>query len=187
MGLLKTYSILNDTASGEIDINKLSQELKDSNDINNYAGVTCVGDNINLFGGSFADETGADSVVSSHEKYDLEEYKQLKYNAINIKTGSLILSGAVYDSATFSCNESAMITYEDILNDNVNATGKYVYPLDLTTLDYNTYTLAEANVIAFTDAVRNHIKGHKDSGRALLKSVFDAVDKAGVDAVTDNR
>lgn len=185
MALLKTYSIANDTASGEVDINKLNSEIQTAGHVNGYNNINIVGDNIEVYGDTFADEVANDSIVSAHEKYTLDEYKQKKYYQIDTKTEELIQQGFVYATKTFSLSELAQINLLGLkMNKDV-----ITYPLTWATIDdSDSYDIADA-----TDAENFHLAslntkmGHLNSGNALKAQVIAATDKAGVDAVTDNR
>lgn len=123
------------------------------------------------------------SKATFKEGMTLEEYKDSMYSAIDLKTNVLIGQGFVYDSTTFSLSIYAQTNWHTIKNQ----TSEFTFPLDISTIDNNEYSLAEANVAAFWDAGKTILKGHLDSGRDLKKSVFDAVDKSAVDAIIDNR
>ena len=61
------------------------------------------------------------------------------------------------------------------------------WPIGLTTNDDQEYSLELANLNAFVGTGVNTVKSHIASGRALKLAVNAATDKAGVDAVEDNR
>jgi hypothetical protein len=113
----------------------------------------------------------------------LSDYKTLRYNEIDAKTGALIGAGFTYDSKQFSLSSAAQRNWSEIHSNQT----EFTFPLAISTLDNDEYSLASANVNAFWTAGKDALKGHLDSGRALKKSVFDAVDEAAVDAVVDNR
>ncbi len=113
----------------------------------------------------------------------LANYKALRYCEIDLKTTELIGAGFTYDSKTFSLSDHAQSNCNRLLDQEA----RYTFPVDVTTNDNDTYSLAEANNVAFWTAMRDQLKTHLDSGRALKKSVFDAADEAAVDAVVDSR
>ena len=130
--------------------------------------------------------TEADAIIkwgSVAEDDTLAAYKQAKYNAIDYKTGVLLSVGFTYDSKQFSLSANAQLNWSEI-HSNI---AEFPDPVDVTLINNDTYSLTHANVNTFWTTAKDILKGHLDSGRALKKSVFDAVDKAAVDAVIDNR
>jgi len=113
----------------------------------------------------------------------LAEYKQVKYDAIDAKTIQLIGTGFVHDSETFSLSLGAQTNWHALKNQ----TSEFTFPKDVSTKGNNKYSLTEANVSVLWAAGKVALDGHLTTGRDLKKSVFDAVDEAGVDAVVDNR
>ena len=113
----------------------------------------------------------------------LADYKQLRYNEIDGKTLALIAAGFVYDSQTFSLSLSAQTNWNTLKDSKPD----FTWPVEISTIDSNSYDLATGDLQAFWTAGRDEIKGHLDSGRALKKSVFDAANEAAVDAVVDAR
>ena len=182
MATLKTYSIVSDITGQEVNHDTLKQALKDSGDIVNFNGLVIRGDSIEVVGDSFT-EANVDAIILAHEAVSLAEHKQVKFNAIDYKTGTLIAPGFTYDSQVFSTSVMAQQNWSEIHSN----TSEFADPCPISTKDNNEYSLAHANVNAFWTTGKDFVQGHLDSGRALKKSVFDAVDKAGVDAVVDNR
>lgn len=119
----------------------------------------------------------------SVKNLSLADYKSLRYNEIDYKTNVLISQGFTYDAHTFSLSIPAQLTWEGLKANEAD----FTWPVDVTTLDHDKYSLAQANLTAFWDAGVAAVKSHLDSGRNLKKSVFDAVDEAAVDAVVDAR
>jgi hypothetical protein len=113
----------------------------------------------------------------------LADYKQLRYNEIDAKTNELISPGFVYDSKTFSLSSNAQSNW-NVLKDEE---AEFTWPVDISTIDSDTYSLSQANLGAFWGAGMTFMKGHLDTGRALKKSVYDAANEAAVDAVVDTR
>jgi hypothetical protein len=113
----------------------------------------------------------------------LEALKEHRYLEVDIRTAELISVGFVFDGQTFSLSANAQRNWDSIKTSKPD----YSFPLDITTIDNNTYSLTNANVQAFWVAARDVVKSHLDSGRALKKSIFDAVDIAAVNLVVDNR
>ena len=128
------------------------------------------------------------TIVANHDSdLTLLEYKRLKQAAIEERTGELIEEGFVYDTHTFSlswqaqqCLKNAKIQLHDELL-------QFPY-LSCTTDDDVEYSVPDSTVFgALLQASITAVNAAIDSGRDLNKEVRDAVDKAGVDAVVDNR
>jgi len=115
--------------------------------------------------------------------YTLDEYKAYRYNEIDTRTAILISAGFPYESNTFSLSVYAQINWTEI-HTNQSA---FTFPLDISTLDNNEYSLAEANVVAFWTAGKDTLKRHLDTGRILKKQIFDAADRAASEAIVDER
>ena len=113
----------------------------------------------------------------------LADYKKLKHDEVDLKTQSLIAGGFAYDGSTFSLSVHAQANW-NVLKDNK---AEFAFPKLISTIDNNDYSLDQANVTAFWTAGKDLIEGHLDSGRALKKLIFDAMDQDAVDAVNDNR
>jgi hypothetical protein len=120
----------------------------------------------------------------------LDEYKELKTNAIDRVTGELISLGFEFPPASgkiFSLSTSAQTNI--LALDNTRDDPAMTYPISYNTID-------DKDVYSVPDSVTLHNmyltalstkKSHLDSGTALKDLVRSAVDKAGVDAVVDNR
>ena len=128
-------------------------------------------------------ETNSDGTATS---VSLDNYKQLKYNAIDSKTGELIIDGGfTYNSKVFSLRETAQL----------NLLGVQIKRNDpILPLTFNTRDNSDTEILTTPTEVDNFFmaalgakKAHLDSGTALKDSVRAAVDVAGVDAVVDNR
>ena len=113
----------------------------------------------------------------------LAGYKQAKYNAIDYKTGTLLSTGFTYDTKQFSLSANAQLNWSEIHSNIV----EFPDPVDVTLINNDTYSLTHANINTFWTTAKDILKGHLDTGRALKKSVFDAVDEAAVDLVIDAR
>ena len=113
----------------------------------------------------------------------LADFKQAQFNAIDYKTGALIGAGFTFDSKQFSLSPTAQINWQAIKGN----TSDFTFPLELTTLDNDVYSLTDANVQGFWDAGKATLKGHLDAGRALKKTVFDATTIEEVQAIVDAR
>jgi putative salt-induced outer membrane protein YdiY len=122
-----------------------------------------------------------------HQEATLGAYKQLRYNEIDGRTGELISAGYVYATKTFSLSSNAQtnILALDATRDDPAIT----YPITYTTLDdLDTYDITDATDMhsMYLTALATK-KTHLDSGSALKTSIRDAVDRAAVDLIIDNR
>jgi len=89
---LKTYDKTTIT-SGELDLSQLNEEIKDSGHVNGFAALGKEGNNIAVYGDSFADESALDALFLAHEE-DIEILRQNLVSevdeAANIKRGEFI-------------------------------------------------------------------------------------------------
>jgi hypothetical protein len=120
----------------------------------------------------------------------LDEYKDLKNNSIDRRTGELIELGFEFPPASgklfsLSPNAQTNILALDHTRDDVSMT----YPINYNTID-------DKDVYAVPDSATLHNmyltalsvkKSHLDSGTLLKDDVRAAVDEAAVDLVTDSR
>ena len=118
-----------------------------------------------------------------HQNATLDAYKKLRFNEIDLTTQTLIAQGFVFDFQTFSLSLPAQKNWDAIKTSKAD----FTFPLSIGTINNNTYSLASNDVNTFWSNGRDTVLGHLDSGRALKKLVFDAVDRTAVDAVIDTR
>jgi hypothetical protein len=117
----------------------------------------------------------------------LDDYKLLKHNAIDRRTGELISLGFPYASKQFSLSAGAQTNI--LALDNTKDDPALQYPIKYNTKDdTDTYDIIDATDLhnMYLTALATK-KGHLDSGTALKDQVRAAVDEAGVDSVIDNR
>lgn len=111
-------------------------------------------------------------------------YKQYRYNEIDFKTASLVVSaGFTYDGQQFSTSIVAQKNWSDLKYSK----SSFTFPKNISTKNYGTYAIAEANVDAFWDAGKDAIDPIIDAGRVLIQSITDAADRAAIEAIIDNR
>lgn len=115
--------------------------------------------------------------------FSLDEYKAYRYDEIDSRSQELIAAGFVYATKTFSLSHNAQINWDNLKNN----TSEYIFPKDISTTDSDTYSLASVNLSAFWAEKEMILNGHLDSGRALKKQIFDAVDRSASEAIIDNR
>ena len=113
----------------------------------------------------------------------LARAKKFKYDQIDYKTAALIAGGFTFDGRQFSLSLYAQANWH-ALKDN---TSEFTWPKDVTTIDNDTYSLAESDVVGLWQAGKTALDSHLESGRLLKKQVFDAADVAAVLAVVDTR
>jgi len=114
---------------------------------------------------------------------DLTAHKQTRYAEIDDKTVSLISEGFTFDGNVFSLSVHAQTNINTIKNNS----SVFTWPLAVTTNDNNVYMLSEANLPGYWGAAMVATKTNLDTGRSLKKLIFDATDRAGIDAVVDTR
>ena len=181
MPTLKTYSIA--AMTNGLNLSRLHTEILNSSAVTLFTGINTAGDNLDIQGDSLANEPGLDTLITAHELETLAEYKQARYNAIDYKTGYLIHGGFTYDSKQFSLSANAQANWNAL---HSNPT-EFTWPQEITAINNDTYSLAEANLNAFWEAGKVVLADHLGTGRALKKSIFDAADKTAVNAIVDTR
>lgn len=116
---------------------------------------------------------------------NLSDYKTLRYNEIDKKTGELISGGFVYGTKTFSLSQNAQINISALNQTRDELT----YPINYNTIDdtdkYDVVDAVDMHNMYLT--ALNTKKGYLDSGTVLKDQIRAATDKAQVDAVIDNR
>jgi len=135
-----------------------------------------------------SDNTVLDGIISAHDDQPLWLYKQLKEEDIDRRTGELISEGYEFPPASgkiFSLSQSAQINILALDNTRTELT----YPVNYNTKDnLDTYAIPDATTLHNMYLTALSVKkAHLDSGTALKDLVRAATDKAGVDAVVDNR
>lgn len=113
----------------------------------------------------------------------LSNYKQLRHNEIDGKSLAMLAPGFSFDGHTFSLSIPAQTNWNTLKDSEAD----FTWPVDVTTIDNDTYSLAQADLSDFWAEARDAVKDILDSGRQLKKQIFDAVDEAAVDAVVDTR
>lgn len=115
----------------------------------------------------------------------LINYKALKNNSIDERTGELIVAGHSYGGKVFSMSQNAQINMLGINESRDDIT----YPLSYSVIDNSeTVDLVDAtDVHNFYLNALGTKKSYLDSGNTLIDQVNASVDEAGVDAVVDNR
>jgi len=113
----------------------------------------------------------------------LNEYKECRHKEIDERTAELIDAGFVFDGHNFSLSINARDNW-NVIHDNK---ALFTFPLDISTSDSDTYSLAEIDIDSFWLTGLGTIKTHYDSGRALKKLVFDAITEQDVQNIIDLR
>jgi hypothetical protein len=184
MGLLKTYSISGDVTGQSVLIGKLHIEIIDSGHVADFEGLGVEGDILKIYGNSFVSESSLDSLISNHEAVSFDDYKENKNNEIDKRTGELIGQGASFDGAVFSLSSNARWVWIGLkLSEN-----EHTFPVKISTIDSQRYEITDlSHLDNFWLTVMGTVKTHYTSGGDLRDLVNLAIDKAGVDAVVDNR
>ncbi len=137
-----------------------------------------------VFEGAFVEMTTAEKDAA--DVIHLAAIKSGKILEIDAKTVGLIAAGFTYNNKTFSLSDNAQkkVIAWKIKADNGDNASRTAATID----SMDTEVLADgAAVSAFYNAAFDEVQSHIDSGETLLASVRAATDKAGVDAVADNR
>lgn len=134
--------------------------------------------------------TVVDSVVTVVTPFDnpmdhtLAILKQQRYVEIDTRTRELIDAGFVHDSKTFSLSDQAQSKWHG----KYNARADVTFPFNVSAVNNESYSVADGPTAkTMYLLVVNTVSGHLESGGALKDSIFAAVDKAAVDAITDTR
>lgn len=184
MSLLKTYSISGDITGQLVLIGKLHIEIIDSGHVADFEGVGVEGDILKIYGNSFVSESSLDSLISNHEPVSLDDYKETKNEQIDQRTGELIEQGADFDGAVFSLSNNAQRVW---IGFKLSA-NEHTFPVKISTIDSQRYEITDlTHLDNFWLTVMGTVKAHYTSGGDLRDLVNLAIDKAGVDAVVDNR
>ena len=120
----------------------------------------------------------------------LDDYKRLKINSIDRRTGELIALGFEFPASSgniFSLSASAQTNI--LALDNTRDDPAMVYPINYNTIDdKDVYQVIDSatlhNMYLTALSVK---KGHLDSGTSLKDLVRAATTETEVDAVVDNR
>jgi len=150
--------------------------------VTNHSGVsaTCNGDTTVYTNIIWHDPPVTQATLDSEY---LDYKKQERYKEIDLRTTQLISVGFTYDSNTFSLSTNAQTNWNNLKNNKVD----FIWPVEVSTIDNNVYSLALADIGTFWENEKDAVNGHLDSGRSLKKSIFDAVDETAIDAVVDTR
>lgn len=120
-----------------------------------------------------------------HTALSLDNYKKLKINEIDIRTGELVGMGFTYNSKQFSLSATAQRNLLALELDKAILP----YPLSWNTIDdldkHDIADAAEASV--FHQTALGTVETLRNSGTVLKNAVRAATDEAGVDAVIDDR
>jgi len=80
MALLKTYSISEDVTQGVVNSILLKEEIKVSQSVDGFTGITTKDDVLNIFGDGFSNEGDCDNVVLNHDIYSLSTPTRVELN-----------------------------------------------------------------------------------------------------------
>ena len=144
------------------------------------------------------DSVRAGSVAITHQdvkvndgttkQLTLDNYKLLRIDEIDIRTGELIFQGFEYPSASGNIFSFSTNAQSNLLG-TYSAKDLLTYPFGWSLKDDSAvYQIADSTEMAnfFLTALGTK-KAWQDSGTALKQAIKAAIDEAGVDAVIDNR
>jgi hypothetical protein len=117
----------------------------------------------------------------------LDELKTQRYEQIDFRTAELINNGFTFDSSSFSLSLAAQSNWTNIYGGQVALSASGNFPMNVTTIDNDEYSLAYEDVTMFWLTAVGTVKAHYDSGRSLKKSIFDASGSAQVNSIIDTR
>lgn len=175
MNKYKLYSVENPNLEQLILNNGTPTECPNGDTLNLNA-ITVLEDNVRVSDGIYVD-----SAVS------LDNYKLLKNNAIDDKTGELISAGYTYASKQFSLSANAQTNILALFATKDNPA--LTYPIEYNTLDdTDNYMVTDATDLEnmYLTALATK-KASVDSGTLLKDQVRASTTRAQVDAVIDNR
>jgi hypothetical protein len=184
---LKTYSILGDIESKKLRLNKLTQEIKDSETIEKFSGLTMHRDSesFTIHGASVLVEEKLIDTVKSHEPESFEEKREEKMKVIDERTGSLIRLGYTYEEQDFSASSNAQINLiaMEISKDTL------VYPIRINTIDDKSSFIilgSEKMHEMYLKSIQTKDE-YLDSGRELKEKVNEAETKEELELIVDDR
>ena len=183
MAILKIYSISTDIDAGTVNSSKLHEEIKISNTINGFAGISTFQGNLKVIGDTLIDESGLDTIVQTHTPISLDEKKVQKCDAIDARTDAIIGEGFLFDGKQFSLSTEAQTNWLGMLV----LQSVLTWPFGITSQDEHTYLLTQENLPLFVGTGMLVIKNAVDSGRALKSAAVDATTPEELDAVVDTR
>lgn len=126
----------------------------------------------------------SETPIEYQEEFEgLNDLKTRRYNEIDNRTCELICDGFEFNGTMFSLSLSAQANWTT-MHENV---GDYTWPVEVSTRDDYKYDLYESEVNDFWQQGRSILEGRLASGRALKVGINDALDKAAVDAIVDER
>jgi len=122
-----------------------------------------------------------------YTEVSLDNYKLLKNNAIDDRTGELISSGYNFTGKQFSLSANAQTNI--LALDNSRDDPALTFPIEYNTIDdADSFFIPDSTTLhgMYLTALATK-KGVVDSGTSLKNQVRAAIDEAEVDAVIDNR
>jgi len=121
--------------------------------------------------------------ISENTSTKFVSEKAAKLLAIDMKTNGLISQGATFDSVVFSLSANAQLTWLGLLAKE----SSFTWPKEISTRSNGAYSLAQADLADFTDAMAGTVASYLDSGRALKVSVNAAANLTALNAIVDAR
>ena len=114
----------------------------------------------------------------------LAAHKLVRYVEIDLRTQELIAGGFVHAAKTFSLSLPAQHNWHGLLTGSDNSW--LSFPVVVGTIDNDTHSLSNAAAVgSFVQDGFAVVFGHLSSGRTIKKAIFDAANRAAVDAVED--
>jgi len=181
---LKEYSITNDIAGGEINYDKLQDEILNSGYVSGFIALHYLGnsDKFTVIGEEILDEASLDVLVNEHQLLSLQDLKNKRYQEIDNHTGELILAGFTFDSFVFSMSINAQINWSNFPN-----LPDSLFPLNIVSKYETIYVLALENKTNFYLSALNHKSTQLQSGGALKIQITNCTTEHDVNLIIDNR
>ncbi len=137
--------------------------------------------------GDIESDAGGYWVKENLSALTLEEYKSVRYNEIDSRTGELITQGFTYQNLVFSLSQNAQINILGL--DNTKDDPALTYPIEYSTIDdsdhYYVQNATDLHYMYLTALATK--KSYVDSGTLLKDAVRDAIDDDAVLLIIDNR
>lgn len=177
-----TYSISQDIASGTLDLSKLDAEVRASDAVSGFSGLTTQGDTLTVHG-TVLDQAALDAVIHGHAALSLAEKKAAKVLAIDSRTRAIISAGFSFDGSQFSLSQQAQTNWLglSVLQDLLS------WPMGITNNADATYALSLENLVPFLASGSGVIATAVGTGRALKIAANAASTQGELDAVVDSR
>lgn len=178
-----TYSISGNTATGKVNLGKLTQEIIDAGLGGVLTGINTQGDTLDIHTSGDFDQGTLDAVVGAHVAVSLTDLKTAKCRLIDDRTDEIIATGFTFDSHSFSLSAEAQRNWLGVYALREILT----FPLTVTTQPAGIYSLTSENLTGFITGAFSKVAYAITTGQILKVSILTASDQATLDAIVDSR